>query len=65
MLCLTVETVSRLMAELKRERVIEAPRGHIRILDHQRLHNYAGTNPLHTLRPGSARPGHSVRPAKS
>lgn len=60
MLGLTVETVSRLMAELKRERVIEAPRGHIRILDRQRLHNYAGTSPLHTLRPGSARPGHSA-----
>lgn len=64
MLGLTVETVSRLMAELKRERVIEAPRGHIRILDRQRLNNYAGTNPLHTLRPGRARPGHSLRPAK-
>lgn len=64
MLGLTVETVSRLMAELKRERVIEAPRGHVRILDRQRLNNYAGTNPLQTLRPGGARPGHPLRPAK-
>ena len=60
MLGLTVETVSRLMAELKRERIIEAPRGHIRILDRQRLNIYAGTNPLNTLRPGRARPGHSA-----
>ena len=61
MLGLTVETVSRLMAELKRERIIEAPRGHIRILNRHRLNIYAGTNPLNTLRPGRARPGHSAR----
>jgi len=61
MLGLTVETVSRLMAKLKRERIIEAPRGHIRILNRHRLNIYAGTNPLNTLRPGRARPGHSAR----
>ena len=46
MLGLTVETVSRLMAELKRERIIDAPRGHVRILDHKGLHAYAGSSPL-------------------
>lgn len=56
MLCLTVETVSRLMAELKRERIIEAPRGRLRILDHKGLHAYAGTVPLKPTRP-------SLRPA--
>ena len=53
MLGLTVETVSRLMAELKRQRIIEAPRGHIRILDRQGLNIYAGTVPLNATRPGS------------
>lgn len=57
MLGLTVETVSRLMAELKRERIIEAPRGHIRILNRQGLNIYAGTNPLNTTRPGSRTAG--------
>jgi len=52
MLGLTVETVSRLMAELKREQIIEAPRGHIRILNREGLNIYAGTNPLNTMRPG-------------
>ena len=50
MLGLTVETVSRLMAELKRERIIEAPRGHIRILDRKGLHAYVGSTPLATNR---------------
>lgn len=50
MLGLTVETVSRLMAELKRQRIIEAPRGHIRILDRQGLNIYAGTVPLRSSR---------------
>jgi len=41
MLGLAVETVSRLMAELKRARIIEAPRGgHIRILDRKGLHAF-------------------------
>jgi CRP/FNR family transcriptional regulator len=48
MLGLTVETVSRLMAELKRERIIEAPRGRIRILDRKGLQAYASTSPLGT-----------------
>jgi len=51
MLGLTVETVSRLMAELKRERIIEAPRGRLRILDRKGLHAYAGTAPLKPTRP--------------
>lgn len=50
MLGLTEETVSRLMAELQRKRIIEAPRGHVRILDRQTLLNYAGSNPLTTNR---------------
>ncbi len=57
MLGLTVETVSRLMAELKRERIIEAPRGHIRILNRQGLNIYAGTSPLNATRPGSRTAG--------
>ena len=52
MLGLTVETVSRLMAELKRDHIIEAPRGSIRILNRKSLHAYAGTVPLKPLRPG-------------
>lgn len=50
MLGVTVETVSRLMAELRRERIIEAPRGHIRILNRKGLHAYAGSIPLATNR---------------
>jgi CRP/FNR family transcriptional regulator len=42
MLGLTVETVSRLMSEFKRENIIEAPRGTVRILDLQRLRVLAG-----------------------
>jgi CRP/FNR family transcriptional regulator len=42
MLGLTVETVSRVMAELKREEIIEAPRGHLRILDNDKLKKMAG-----------------------
>ncbi len=53
---LTVETVSRLMAELKRERIIDAPRGHIRILDRKGLHAYAGTVPLKPSRPAPRAP---------
>lgn len=51
MLGLTVETVSRQMAELKRERIVEAPRGRIRILNRKGLHAYTGTTPLTTHRP--------------
>jgi CRP-like cAMP-binding protein len=39
---LRVETVSRVMADLQRRGVIEAPRGHIRILDHKLLRTLAG-----------------------
>ena len=42
MLGLTVETVSRVMAELKREQIIDAPRGHIRILNLKKLQEIAG-----------------------
>ena len=42
MLGLTVETVSRLMSEFKRENIIEAPRGTVRILDIKRLRSLAG-----------------------
>lgn len=42
MLGLTEETVSRVMAELRREAVIEASRGHVEILDHDRLQSMAG-----------------------
>ncbi|MEK7759589.1 MAG: helix-turn-helix domain-containing protein, partial [Pseudomonadota bacterium] len=47
MLGLTVETVSRLMTELKRERIIEAPRGHLRILNLKGLRAYAGSALAH------------------
>lgn len=39
---LRVETVSRVMADLQRRKVIEAPRGHIRILDYKWLRTIAG-----------------------
>ena len=51
LLGLTVETVSRLMAKLKRERIIEAPRGRFRILNRPGLNIYAGTNALNTRAP--------------
>ncbi len=57
MLGLTVETVSRQMAELKRERIIEAPRGHIRILNRPGLNIYTGMSPLNSKRPGSRTAG--------
>jgi len=43
LLGLTIETVSRHMSELKREGVIDAPRGTVRILDSPRLQELAGT----------------------
>ena len=42
MLGLTVETVSRSMSELRREQIVEAPRGRVRILDLKGLRAYAG-----------------------
>lgn len=42
LLGLTIETVSRHMSELKREGVIDAPRGMVRILDTPRLQAMAG-----------------------
>ena len=45
MLGLTVETVSRVMAEMKRNRIIEAPRGAVVISDPQRLRIMAGIKP--------------------
>jgi CRP/FNR family transcriptional regulator, anaerobic regulatory protein len=41
LLGLTVETVSRVMADLRRRRIIDAPRGRIRILDHAVLESLA------------------------
>lgn len=48
LLGLTVETVSRVMADFRRKRIIDAPRGRIRILDHallERLANGANRSP--------------------
>ena len=42
MVGLRVETVSRVMADLQRKNVIEAPRGCIRILDLKQLRSLAG-----------------------
>jgi len=39
---LTIETVSRHMSELKRDQIIDAPRGWVRILDATRLEALAG-----------------------
>jgi len=49
LLGLTVETVSRLMSDMKREGIVEAPRGSIRILDLKRLHALAGTQVFPSL----------------
>lgn len=47
MLGITVETVSRHMAVLKREGIIDAPRNRIQILDRERLRQVAGgTGPV-------------------
>jgi CRP/FNR family transcriptional regulator len=43
---LRVETVSRVMADLQRRGVIEAPRGHIRILDFKSLRSLGGISSL-------------------
>ena len=60
LLGLTVETVSRIMAELNREGIIDAPRGHILIRARKRLRVLAG-EPLHPKQPGKSglrrRPG--------
>ncbi len=45
LLGLTIETVSRLMSELRREAVIDTPRGHIRIQNLARLRSLAGAPP--------------------
>jgi CRP/FNR family transcriptional regulator len=44
MLGLTVETVSRVMAQFKREDLIQTPRGHIHIKDQARLWKLAGVS---------------------
>jgi CRP/FNR family transcriptional regulator, anaerobic regulatory protein len=59
LLGLTVETVSRLMSDLKREGVIEAPRGLVRILDINRLQSLAGGRIIKSLSNG--RPGITVK----
>ena len=43
LLGLTVETVSRLMSEFKRDGLLEAPRGYVRILDRDKLRKLAGS----------------------
>lgn len=43
MVGLRIETVSRVMADLQRKKVIEAPRGTIRILDLKQLRSLAGS----------------------
>jgi CRP/FNR family transcriptional regulator len=45
LLGLTIETVSRLISELRREAVIDTPRGHIRIQNLARLRSLAGAPP--------------------
>jgi hypothetical protein len=51
LLGLTVETVSRHMSEFRREGILDAPRGHVRIFDVERLQRLAGDLPAHvTLR---------------
>jgi CRP/FNR family transcriptional regulator len=56
---LTVETVSRIMARLQRDGIIDAPRGGIHIRDRNQLQMLAGS-PLHLAPPngvgGAARP---------
>lgn len=47
LLGLTVETVSRHMSEFKREGILDAPRGHVRILNAERLQRLAGDLPAH------------------
>lgn len=42
MIGLRIESVSRVMADLQRKKVIEAPRGYIRILDVKQLHALSG-----------------------
>ncbi len=42
MLGLTVETVSRIMAEMRREKIIDSPRGCVLIRDIKRLQNLSG-----------------------
>ena len=42
MLGITVETVSRLMAEFRRMGAIDAPRGRVTILDREQLSMFAG-----------------------
>jgi CRP/FNR family transcriptional regulator len=47
LLGLTVETVSRHMSEFRREGILDAPRGHVRIFDVERLQRLAGDLPAH------------------
>lgn len=47
LLGLRVETVSRHMSEFKREGILDAPRGHVRILNAERLQRLAGDLPMH------------------
>ena len=55
MLGLTEETISRVISELRRTGIIEAPRGKIIVLDRERLQGIADENPVpRTIPPLSA-----------
>ena len=51
MLGLTEETICRVIAELRRTGIIEAPRGKIIVLDRERLQNIADENPVSRSKP--------------
>ena len=61
---LTVETVSRIMAKLQRDGVIDAPRGGIYIRNRQRLQTLAGS-PLHLVPPNGVGGAAPLRHARS
>jgi CRP/FNR family transcriptional regulator len=44
LLGLTTETICRVMTKLQREAIIVAPRGSVRILDHNRLRSISGVS---------------------
>jgi len=59
---ITVETVSRIMAQLKREAIVKAPRGSISIRKRKRLEALAGS-PLRFGPPGNIRTRRAFAPA--
>jgi len=58
---ITVETVSRIMAQFKREAIIKAPRGSISIRKRKRLEALAGS-PLQSGPPGDIRTRRALMP---